>query len=86
MRYPMLLLFFALAAGIVAESTVQASATLWAGVGAACLAAAALLYRTPTRRVLLLVCMAVLGVLRSGAEREFPEWLVLRAPGISEVT
>jgi ComEC/Rec2-related protein len=86
MRYPMLLLFFALAAGIVAESTVQASATLWAGAGAACLAVAAVLHRTPTRRVLLLVCMAVLGLLRGGAEREFPEWLVLRAPGISEVT
>ena len=86
MRYPMLLLFFALAAGILAESTVQVSATLWATVGAACLATAVVLHRTPTRRVLLLVCMAVLGVLRSGAEREFPEWLVLRAPGISEVT
>ncbi len=82
----MLLLLLALAAGIVVDSFVQVSTTLWAAVGVACLAAAIILRRSPARRILLVVCMAVLGALRSGAEREFPEWLVLRAPGISEVT
>ncbi len=82
----MLHLLLALTAGIVAASCFPAPPTLWAAVGAAGLLAAVALRRSSLRRVVLLVSLAALGALRGGAGQGFPEWLLLRAPGISEVT
>ncbi len=81
----MLPLLFALVAGILTESFFPAPNVHWVAIGGGLLTAAALLRRTPLRCALLLACMAAFGGLRGSAERDFPAWLILRAPQISEV-
>jgi competence protein ComEC len=82
----MIHLFLALAAGILVQTHTSLPLFAWVLASAVPLATVVVLRPSSARRFLLLACVVALGALRGAAERDFPNWLLLRAPQIDEVT
>jgi competence protein ComEC len=83
-RLPRILILFAGGTLIGASGAILAPDWVWIAAAAVALALAPLVRRA--RGVLLMVTVVVLGILRWPADPSFPEWLLLRAPGLREVT
>lgn len=87
LRYPATLILMALALGIGVAAHIDAAPLVLAGAATALALAASVARPTsPARTAILLAAVVTLGVLRGGSVPTFPEWLLLRAPRITEVT
>jgi competence protein ComEC len=83
----MALVVAAFVVGVFVASRVSAPPFLLAAAALGTVAAAVLLRRPRcVRTIALLASVVMLGILRSDADPRFPDWLLLRAPRVTEIT